>query len=139
MTDQQINELVNAITQNVLSRLQTGSSISQPSSKPTYGCSNDPESCKDCGHCVSKRTGAVKEFVDAGVSRISAAPNITQVPAEMAKLIDHTLLKPTATMEEIIKLCQEAKQFGFATVCINPTYVKLAKEQLQGTSVKSVR
>ncbi|MFB3897688.1 MAG: deoxyribose-phosphate aldolase [bacterium] len=54
----------------------------------------------------------------------------------MAKLIDHTLLKPAATMEEIIKLCQEAKQFGFATVCINPTYVKLAKEQLLGTPVK---
>lgn len=54
----------------------------------------------------------------------------------MATLIDHTLLKPTATPEEISKLCQEAKQFGFATVCINPIYVRLAKELLQGTPVK---
>lgn len=136
MTEQQINDLVHAITQNVLSRLQTSTSTSLSSSKSTSCCSNDPETCKDCGHCASKRTEAVKEFVNSGVARISTAPNIAPVSPDMAKLIDHTLLKPAATSEEIIKLCQEAKQFGFATVCINPTYVKLAKEQLQGTPVK---
>ncbi|MCX7918230.1 MAG: deoxyribose-phosphate aldolase [bacterium] len=61
---------------------------------------------------------------------------MAQVPATIARLIDHTLLKPTATPDEIIQLCQEAKQFGFATVCVNPTYVKLAKSQLQGSPVK---
>jgi deoxyribose-phosphate aldolase len=135
MTEQQINDLVNAITKNVLTRLQPSrGEVTSP--LPQGICTNDPETCKDCGHCISKRTGAVKEFVDAGVARISSAPNIPQIPAGMSLLIDHTLLKPTATPEDISKLCQEAKQFGFATVCINPTYVKLAKEQLQGTPVK---
>ncbi len=44
-------------------------------------------------------------------------------------LIDHTLLKPTATAEEIKKLCQEAKVYGFWSVCVNPGWVKLAKDQ----------
>lgn len=50
--------------------------------------------------------------------------------------VDHTLLKPTATAEEIIKLCQEAKAYGFWSVCVNPVWVKLAKEQ--GVRVTSV-
>lgn len=53
-----------------------------------------------------------------------------------AKLIDHTLLKPTATREEIHRLCEEARQYGFFSVCINPVWVSYAKEQLQGTDVK---
>lgn len=53
-----------------------------------------------------------------------------------AKLIDHTLLKPTATREEIHRLCEEARQYGFFSVCINPVWVSYAKEQLKGTEVK---
>ena len=52
------------------------------------------------------------------------------------KFIDHTLLKPTATKDDIIKLCQEAKQYNFYSVCVNPCYVKLAAEILKDTDVK---
>ncbi|MFI3252522.1 MAG: deoxyribose-phosphate aldolase [bacterium] len=52
------------------------------------------------------------------------------------KLIDHTLLKATATKEEIIKLCEEAKQYDFMSVCVNPSWVEFCKEQLQGSDVK---
>lgn len=45
------------------------------------------------------------------------------------QLIDHTLLKPTATETEIVKLCQEAKKYNFWSVCVNPVWVKLAKKQ----------
>ena len=55
---------------------------------------------------------------------------------EIASLIDHTLLKPDASRDEIRKLCQEAAHFGFASVCINPWYVPLAAEMLRGTNVK---
>ena len=55
---------------------------------------------------------------------------------EIARLIDHTLLKPEASREDIRKLCQEAAQFGFASVCINPWNVPLAAEMLRGTKVK---
>ena len=52
------------------------------------------------------------------------------------KLIDHTLLKPDATPEQIVKLCEEAIQFDFMSVCVNPAYVPLAAKCLQGSSVK---
>jgi deoxyribose-phosphate aldolase len=56
--------------------------------------------------------------------------------AGLAGLIDHTLLKPEASRDEIRKLCQEAAHFGFASVCVNPWYVPLAAEMLKGTKVK---
>lgn len=50
---------------------------------------------------------------------------------DIAKMIDHTLLKPDATKEQIIALCKEAAQYKFASVCVNPTWVKTAAEQLK--------
>lgn len=55
---------------------------------------------------------------------------------EIARTIDHTLLKPYAVEEEIIKLCREALKHGFVAVCVNPVYVPLASETLKGTHVK---
>ena len=55
---------------------------------------------------------------------------------KLSKYIDHTLLKPTATEEDIIKLCKEAKEFDFYSVCVNPCHVKLASEKLKGTDIK---
>lgn len=54
----------------------------------------------------------------------------------IAKTIDHTLLKPEATAADIQALCREAKQYGFASVCVNTCYVKLASELLRGSGVK---
>jgi deoxyribose-phosphate aldolase len=54
----------------------------------------------------------------------------------IAKMIDHTLLKADATKAQIVKLCEEAKQYGFASVCVNPTWVATAAELLKGTDVK---
>jgi deoxyribose-phosphate aldolase len=54
----------------------------------------------------------------------------------ISKLIDHTLLKPQATSSEIEKLCEEAKQNQFASVCINPFYVSMASRLLEDTNVK---
>ena len=55
---------------------------------------------------------------------------------EFNKLFDHTLLKPEATSEQIKKLCLEARQYDFASVCVNPDFVSLAHKELEGTSVK---
>ncbi|UZQ31139.1 MAG: deoxyribose-phosphate aldolase [Spiroplasma phoeniceum] len=54
---------------------------------------------------------------------------------KLNKYIDHTLLKPDSTIVEIKKLCAEAKEYDFASVCINPTYVRLAHNLLQDTTV----
>lgn len=55
---------------------------------------------------------------------------------ELAKIIDHTNLKPCATSEDIKKLCAEAKKYGFGAVCVNPCWVALASELLLGTDIK---
>ena len=52
------------------------------------------------------------------------------------KLFDHTLLKPNATSKQIIKLCEEAKKYDFASVCVNPDFVSLAAKQLEDSDVK---
>lgn len=52
------------------------------------------------------------------------------------KLFDHTLLKPDATSAQIIKLCEEAKKYDFASVCVNPDFVSLAAKQLENSDVK---
>ena len=57
--------------------------------------------------------------------------------SDIARLIDHTLLKPDATADKIITLCGEAKEHGFASVCINPFWVPLAVQELTGSSVKT--
>ncbi len=54
----------------------------------------------------------------------------------VARAIDHTVLKPEATPDQIVKLCAEAKKYGFAAVCIQPGYVELAAQQLAGSTVK---
>lgn len=55
---------------------------------------------------------------------------------EYNKLIDHTALKPDVTPEAIVILCAEAKKYGFASVCVNPSFVRLAAQELKGTNVK---
>lgn len=55
---------------------------------------------------------------------------------QLAKMIDHTLVKPTATTEDVKRLCGEAEKHGFGCVCVNPTYVSLAAQLLKGTNVK---
>src|SRR5437868_8713934 len=55
---------------------------------------------------------------------------------EIAALIDHTLLKPQATAADIRKLCQEARQYGFVAVCVNPYWTALAASELKGCAVK---
>ena len=55
---------------------------------------------------------------------------------EIARMIDHTLLKQDASSEAIVKLCAEAKEFHFASVCVNPGFVPLAAKELKGTDVK---
>jgi len=54
----------------------------------------------------------------------------------LAGVIDHTLLKPEATREQIEELCTEARRYGFASACINPAYVKLASQSLRGSPIK---
>jgi deoxyribose-phosphate aldolase len=56
--------------------------------------------------------------------------------SEIASLIDHTILKPDATREDVLRVCREAREYGFASVCVNPYWVPLVASQLEGSPVK---
>src|ERR1043166_1805440 len=57
--------------------------------------------------------------------------------SDIARLIDHTLLKPEATSDKIVNLCSEAREHGFASVCVNPFWVAVAVQELVGSAVKT--
>ncbi len=79
-----------------------------------------------------KSPETMRSFVAAGASRFSGTPGSHAVPRDIARYIDHTLLKPDATEEQIKKLCAEARQYHFASVCVNPSFVKLCARELAG-------
>ena len=86
---------------------------------------------------VCESPEAVRNVVANGADRVSFHGEAADVPIDLAKYIDHTLLKPEASAVDIDKLCSEAREFHFASVCINPTWVKRAAESLRGTDVKT--
>jgi len=57
-------------------------------------------------------------------------------PLSLASYIDHTLLRSDASIEEVRKVCDEAKKYRFASVCVNPSYIRFVAEQLEGSGVK---
>lgn len=101
-----------------------------------YYCYGD--SCKGWETNVITQPKTVKNIVDVGASRIAAGKGIgnSLKDKNIASKIDHTLLKPDATPAEITELCEEAKNFHFASVCVNPGYVSLCSSLLKGTDVR---
>ena len=86
-------------------------------------------------HDVCDTGDKVRQVVANGADRVAFHGEAAEVPLDMARYIDHTLLRPDATAAEIDQLCREAEQYHFASVCINPTWVKRAADNLRGTSV----
>jgi deoxyribose-phosphate aldolase len=94
--------------------------------------------CNTCnGHCCSSAPETVRALnKSAPGSRLSAGLGVKRVPADVAALIDHTLLKADATYDQIDQLCDEAREFGFASVCVNPMHVRRCAQRLKGASAK---
>jgi len=93
--------------------------------------------CADCrGSCAAHCSEKVRGIVGTGAGRISYSGNGADVPTDLARYIDHTLLRPDATAAAIDELCDEAAQYGFAAVCVNPTWVRRCADRLRGTPVK---
>lgn len=78
--------------------------------------------------------GMVDLCRDLGICRVGGAPGVEHAPG-MARLIDHTVLKPDAAREDIEKLCEEARANDFASVCIQPWWVPICADLLEGSSV----
>jgi deoxyribose-phosphate aldolase len=99
--------------------------------------------CKDgvCSDnlCVVHNKEGVRNIVGTGAARITASVGIEDaggIESDLAGMIDHTLLKPDASMNDVRKLCSEAMRYDFASVCINPSFVPVCCHLLQGSNVK---
>jgi deoxyribose-phosphate aldolase len=103
-------DLIEAVTREVLAAIAAG-----------YDFCESPEQ--------------VRKVVENGADRVSFHGDAADVPMDLARYIDHTLLKPDATGEDIDRLCDEAREYHFASVCINPTWVKRAAGRLKGSDV----
>src|SRR3989440_6657028 len=116
MTREELQRVIDVIVQELAA---TG----RPSVR--RGCHGVVDDC-----CPSRLSGVI----DAGATRVGlhAAGG---APSGVASMIDHTLLKPDATRQQIEELCREAAQFKFATVCVNPTWVATCARLLQGSGV----
>jgi deoxyribose-phosphate aldolase len=128
---QQLEQFIQAVTEEILGYLGA------PKGEGLTGLEIDELVCPGCDQrCAERCARKTRKVVDAGASRISAGADVGPIDADIARVIDHTLLKPDASRENIRKLCEEAARFGFASVVVNPWYVSLAVELLRGTPVK---
>jgi len=76
------------------------------------------------------------QLVECGAERVGLNVGGPKIQSDLARYIDHTLLKPNATETEIKKLCEEGMEYGFASVCVNPCWVPLAGRILKGSTVQ---
>lgn len=90
--------------------------------------------CWNEGSCATPE--GLAGIVRAGADRVGVAVCAPPLDDAIAPLIDHTLLKPEATDGQVRQLCAEAREYGFASVCVNPCFVPLAAELLAGSSVR---
>jgi len=89
----------------------------------------------DCPHCHSVGDLGAAEIQAIGADRVGVC-HPTKNCSKVSGYVDHTLLKANATQEEVGKLCEEARAYCFASVCVNPSYVALSAKLLKGSGVK---
>jgi len=126
----QIEKLVEIIAREVLTALaeQRDRGLAPEGGECAFGCAGSL-----CVKTCFDRTGNV---VSAGAQRLSSTLGVIPENADLAGMIDHTLLKPDATQDQVAQLCFEARKHGFASVCVNPTWVELCAQLLKGSPVK---
>jgi deoxyribose-phosphate aldolase len=117
-----IEELVSQITDVILSRLGSSGSASE--------CAVYHD------ECFVKCPDRMQSLIASGGVRFGLSGPESEAARQVARYIDHTLLKPDATRAEILKICEEGALYGFASVCINPIWVREAACALRGSGVK---
>ena len=121
-SQEKVERIIEEVTREVLLRLN------EPESQQP-GCDCSDGSCAE--HCTDK----LSEVVQAGAARVSATLGTRPATGDVARMIDHTLLKPDASQDQIAQLAYEARTYHFASVCVNPAQVKLAAQLLKGSDV----
>ena len=149
--DRQFDQLVATIADRVRQELARGSA---PGASPAHAhshehghghgpgspCKAGKGECTGCGWSISRRPDDVKKIVELGAHRVSASPGLSGVDVrqDLARYIDHTLLKANVTRDELKKLCEEARTHKFASVCVNAANVAYCARELRGSGVPVV-
>lgn len=131
MTPSELDQLVAQIGDELLARMGRPRPLSgEGHNHLDLVC---PGCTQRCAQTCAKKTANV---IAAGADRVSASHTLTRVDASIAKLIDHTILKPDATRADVEKVCAEAVKYSFASVCVNAYWVPVVAKLLAGSPVK---
>jgi deoxyribose-phosphate aldolase len=132
VTQTELDRLVAQIGEEILTRVSYGAAP-----KNGEGLNLPDQVCPGCvQRCPQTCSRNTRVIIAAGAARVSASERLTKIDPSIAALIDHTILKPEATRDEVIKVCREARQYNFASVCVNPYWVRLVKSELSGSPVR---
>ena len=133
MNDFELDQLVAQIGEEIIARMGNATIVPRGGE----GLNLPGQVCPGCSQrCAQTCAKNAKEIIACGACRISASEKLTRIDPAIAMLIDHTLLRADATSADVKKICGEARQFGFASVCINPYWVPLVASELKGSTVK---
>ena len=134
MTTAELDILVAQIGEEILARV--AGTPAAPAKKPE-GLNLPDSVCPGCTQrCAQTCACNTKKIIAAGADRVSASERLTKVDPAIAAVIDHTILKPEATRADVSRICREARQYNFASVCVNPYWVPLVRAELAGSPVK---
>jgi deoxyribose-phosphate aldolase len=133
VTQTELDRLVAEIGEEILARVGRAG----PVAKKGEGLNLPDQVCPGCvQRCAQTCARNTQAIIAAGADRVSASERLTKIDPSIAALIDHTILKPEATRNDVVKICREARQYGFASVCVNPYWVPLVRAELAGSAVK---
>ena len=127
----QVDTLVEQIAQRIQAQLTDGKAVAS-------GCGGVSAACDTCRGCHVHRAEDVRALVGMGAARIAAGAGHEAPAADLASFIDHTLLRADATRDELKKLCEEARKYAFATVCVNAGNIRYCAALLEGSQVKPI-
>ena len=119
--EQTLDRIIEEITSQVLLQLQAAPAGKESNGHPALSSHNFVE--------------RAQPILSAGADRLATTLGVAPTDGRLAHTIDHTLLKPEATHDQIAQLCFEARKHGFASVCVNPAHVKLCAELLKGSGI----
>ena len=138
--------LIDLITQRILAALERGKGApaatpapmpaSPPVAGPEHHEAETRERLKMFSVSGTRGPEETRALAEAGAARVVATTGYCPASDGLASLIDHTLLKPDAAREDVERLCREAAQYCFASVCVNPNWVPLCRDLLRGSGVK---
>jgi deoxyribose-phosphate aldolase len=131
-----MDQLTAADIERIARRMEALSGGAAATAGSVCGSSCSSPACAYCQACARANPEFLRELVSVGADRVGYLPGGETLPEDLAAYIDHTLLKPDATPQQIHDLCSEAIQYQFATVCVQPCNVRQAAERLKGSSVK---